>query len=185
MSRASHLTRVVFVHSRLPDMRLERCSTARPTRCQGIVVWFVNRLVAEEMATGELGEVGYGIRITWVDLAEAVDEIDLMTAGLYALLEDAQDSRSRISQRINMDSQRVNLLIGDRMTLQETELQTHRDHVYAYETHLQAHQTQLQCGYSHSDTTSGRVVITARAAEESRQPGPEARIPDHQDASGI
>ncbi|GJY11291.1 hypothetical protein Tco_0379476 [Tanacetum coccineum] len=66
---------------------------------------------------------------------------------------------------------RVDLLMGDRMTLQETvwmveeeayasreawahsiglsqaihqELQTHRDHVYAHETHLQAHQTQHQ-----------------------------------------
>ncbi|GJR10228.1 putative reverse transcriptase domain-containing protein [Tanacetum coccineum] len=70
-----------------------------------------------------------------------------------------------------MNSQRVDLLMGDRMTLQETvwmveeeayasreawahsiglgqathqELQTHRDHVYAHETYLQAHQTQLQ-----------------------------------------
>ncbi|GJX02064.1 hypothetical protein Tco_0185977 [Tanacetum coccineum] len=127
---------------------------------------------------------------TWVDPAEAVPEIAPMTVGevntrvtelaelhehdtqdLYALLEDAQDSRSRISQRVDMDSQRVDLLMGDRMTLQETvwmveeeayasreawahsigfsqathqELQTHRDHVYAHETHIQAHQTQLQ-----------------------------------------
>ncbi|GJY36586.1 hypothetical protein Tco_0421964 [Tanacetum coccineum] len=93
------------------------------------------------------------------------------TQDLYALLEDAQDSRSRISQRVDMDSQRVDLLMGDRMTLQETvwmveeeayasreawarsiglsqathqELQTHHDHVYAHETYLQAHQTQLQ-----------------------------------------
>ncbi|GJV15484.1 reverse transcriptase domain-containing protein [Tanacetum coccineum] len=70
-----------------------------------------------------------------------------------------------------MESQRVDLLMQDRMTLQETvwimeeeayasreawahsiglsqvahhELQTHRDHVYAYETHIQAHQVQLQ-----------------------------------------
>ncbi|GKG31423.1 hypothetical protein Tco_0423911, partial [Tanacetum coccineum] len=93
------------------------------------------------------------------------------THDLYALLEDAQDGRTRISQRVAMDSQRVDLLMGDRMTLQETvwivkeeayasreawahsiglsqvthkELQTHRDHVYAHETHLQAYQTQLQ-----------------------------------------
>ncbi|GJT42509.1 hypothetical protein Tco_0951224 [Tanacetum coccineum] len=77
------------------------------------------------------------------------------TQDLYALLEDAQDGRSRISQRVEMNSQRVDLLMGDRMTLQETvwmveeeayasreawahsiglgqathqELQTHRDH---------------------------------------------------------
>ncbi|GKG37265.1 hypothetical protein Tco_0447438, partial [Tanacetum coccineum] len=85
------------------------------------------------------------------------------TQDLYALLEDAQDSRSRISQRADMDSQWVDLLMGDRMTLQETvwmveeevcasreawalsiglsqatyeELQTHHDHVYVHETHL-------------------------------------------------
>ncbi|GJV53771.1 putative reverse transcriptase domain-containing protein [Tanacetum coccineum] len=84
-------------------------------------------------------DVGYGIRDTWVDPAEAVPEIASMTVGevkigvielaelherdtqdLYALLEDAQDSRSRISQRVDMNSQRVDLLMGDRMTLQET-----------------------------------------------------------------
>ncbi|GJS73193.1 putative reverse transcriptase domain-containing protein [Tanacetum coccineum] len=95
-------------------------------------------------------------------------------------LEDAQDGRTRISQRVAMDSQRVDLLMRDMMTLQETvwmvrgrrlcfpaswarsiglsqathqELQTHRDHVYAHETYLQAHQTQLQRKYSQSDTT--------------------------------
>ncbi|GJX49921.1 hypothetical protein Tco_0276766 [Tanacetum coccineum] len=137
-----------------------------------------------------ISEVGYGIRDTWVDPTEAVPEISPMTMGevnarvtklielhehdtqdLYALLEDAQDGRTRISQRVAMDSHRVDLLIGDRMNLQETvwmvedeayasreawshsiglsqathqELQTHRDHVYAHETHIQAHQTQLQ-----------------------------------------
>ncbi|GJZ70402.1 hypothetical protein Tco_0633952 [Tanacetum coccineum] len=81
-----------------------------------------------------------------------------------------QHGRTRISQRVAMDSQRVDLLMGDRMTLQETvwiveeeayasreawahsiglsqtvhhELQTHRDHVYAHETQIQAHQTHL------------------------------------------
>ncbi|GKF51748.1 hypothetical protein Tco_0148215 [Tanacetum coccineum] len=49
---------------------------------------------------------------TWVDPAEAVPEIAPMTVG--------EDSRTRISQRVTMDSQWVDLLIGDRMTLQET-----------------------------------------------------------------
>ncbi|GJR37029.1 putative reverse transcriptase domain-containing protein [Tanacetum coccineum] len=62
-------------------------------------------------------EVGYGIRDTWVDPAEAVPEIAPMTLGevntmvtklaelhehdtedLYALLKDAQEGRTRISQ---------------------------------------------------------------------------------------
>ncbi|GJS16765.1 putative RNA-directed DNA polymerase, eukaryota, reverse transcriptase zinc-binding domain protein [Tanacetum coccineum] len=135
-------------------------------------------------------DVGYGIRDTWVDPAEAVPEVAPVTLGevstrvvklaevhkrdiqdMYALLEDAQDGRSRISRRVDRDSQRVDLLMMDRMTLQETvwmveeeayasreawahsiglsqatyqELQTHRDHVYAHETHIQAHQTPLQ-----------------------------------------
>ncbi|GJZ54118.1 hypothetical protein Tco_0609003 [Tanacetum coccineum] len=77
-------------------------------------------------------DVGYGIRDTWVDPAEAVSEIAPMTVeevntwvtklvelheqdtqDLYALLEDAQDSRYRISQQVDMDSQWVNLLMGD------------------------------------------------------------------------
>ncbi|GJV22201.1 putative reverse transcriptase domain-containing protein, partial [Tanacetum coccineum] len=164
-------------------------STARPVRGQGIDYGFVSTVDAEERRQG-IRDVGYGIRDTWVDPAEAVPEIAPMTVGevntrvvelaelherdtqdLYALLEDAQDGRSRISQRVEMNSQRVDLLMGDRMTLQETvwmveeeayasreawahsiglgqathqELQTHRDHVYAHETYLQAHQTQLQ-----------------------------------------
>nr|GEZ89963.1 hypothetical protein [Tanacetum cinerariifolium] len=132
----------------------------------------------------------YGIRDTWIDPAEAVPEIasttlekvntrvtelaelhELDTQDLYALLEDAQDSRTRISQRVAMDSQRVDLLMGDRMTLQEIvwivkdeayaareawaqlvglnqtahhELQTLRVQVYAHDYQLQAHQAQLQ-----------------------------------------
>nr|GEY10167.1 hypothetical protein [Tanacetum cinerariifolium] len=135
-------------------------------------------------------EVGYGIRDTWIDPAEAVPEMasttlekvntrvaelaelhEHDTQDLYALLEDAQDGRTRIPQQVAMDSQRVDLLMGDRMTLQETvwiveeeayaareawtqlvglnqiahhELQTLREQVYAQEYQLQAHQEQLQ-----------------------------------------
>ncbi|GJU24910.1 putative reverse transcriptase domain-containing protein [Tanacetum coccineum] len=64
-------------------------STARPTRGQGIDYGFVSTVDAEERRQG-IRDVGY---------------------------EDAQDSRSRISQRVDMDSQRVDLLMGDRMTL--------------------------------------------------------------------
>ncbi|GKB99755.1 putative reverse transcriptase domain-containing protein [Tanacetum coccineum] len=112
--------------------------TARPTRGRGIDYGFVSTVDAEARRQG-ISEVGYGIRDTWVDPAEAVPEIAPTTLGevntrvtelaelhehdtqdLYALLEDAQDGRTRISQRVAMDSQRVDLLIGDRMTLQET-----------------------------------------------------------------
>nr|GEV13307.1 putative reverse transcriptase domain-containing protein [Tanacetum cinerariifolium] len=84
-------------------------------------------------------KVGYGIRDTWVDPAEAVPETAPMTLGqvntrvtklaelhkhdtqdLYALLEDTQDSRTHISQRVTTDSQQVDLLMEDRITHQET-----------------------------------------------------------------
>ncbi|GJQ94997.1 hypothetical protein Tco_0006136 [Tanacetum coccineum] len=113
-------------------------STARPTRGRGIDYGFVSTVDAEERRQG-IRDVGYEIRDTWVYPAEAVPEIAPMTVGevntrvtelaelherdtqdLYALLEDAQGSRSRISQRVDMDSQRVDLFMGDKMTLQET-----------------------------------------------------------------
>ncbi|GKD29978.1 hypothetical protein Tco_1240756 [Tanacetum coccineum] len=161
-------------------------STARG---RGTDYGFVNTVDVEARRQG-IRDVGYGIRDTWVDPAKAVPEIALVTLGevstrvvelaelhehdtqdLYALLEDAQDGRSRISQRVDGNTQQVDLLMGDRMTLQETvwiveeevyaarvawnhwiglsqatyqELQSHRDHVYAHETHIQANQTQLQ-----------------------------------------
>ncbi|GKA31937.1 hypothetical protein Tco_0718304 [Tanacetum coccineum] len=191
---------------------IEESSTARPTGGRGVDYGFVSTVDAEARRQG-ISEVGYGIRDTWVDPAEAVPEIAPMTVGevntrvtelaelherdtqdLYALLEDAQDGRTRISQRVAMDSQRVDLLMGDRMTLQETvwiveeeayasreawahsiglsqathqELQTHRDHMQ------QAEMATLR-------KTDSRRQEQTRA----RQPTPDARIPDHQDASG-
>ncbi|GJV02621.1 hypothetical protein Tco_1336190 [Tanacetum coccineum] len=270
--------RLWLVHYIGPNMRIGESSTARlgPVRGQGNRIWVCTSSVDAEERRQGIRDVGYGIRDTWVDPAEAVPEIAPMTVGevntrvvglaelherdtqdLYALLEDAQDGRSRISQRVDMNSQRVDLLMGDRMTLQETvwmveeeayasreawahsiglsqathqELQTHRDHVYAHETYLQAHQTQLQLQSTliqtqhqvhetrfHMQQTEiaalretdrrrqDQMVETLRVIRDmrremsdmqaellalreqrriARQPGPEARIPDHQEASG-
>ncbi|GJY72727.1 hypothetical protein Tco_0477158 [Tanacetum coccineum] len=169
----------------------------------GIDYGFFSTVDAEVRRQG-IDEVGYGIRDTWVDPAEAVPGIAHMTVGevntrvteltelherntqdLYALLEDAHDGRTRISQRVAMDSQRVDLLMGDRMTLQETathqELQTHHDHVYAHETHIQA---QLHLQSTLIQTQHQAELLAHREHQRrARQPGPDARIPDHQDAS--
>nr|GEY89056.1 tRNA modification GTPase mnme [Tanacetum cinerariifolium] len=51
------------------------------------------------------------------------------TQDLYALLEDAYDSRTRISQRVTVDSQRVDLLMDDRIAHQET-IQIVEDEAY-------------------------------------------------------
>ncbi|GJV23681.1 hypothetical protein Tco_1376376 [Tanacetum coccineum] len=151
-----------------------------------------------------ISEVGYGIRDTWVDPAEAVPEIAPMTVGevntrvtelaelhkhdrqdLYALLEDAQDGRTRISHRVAMDSQRVNLFMGDRMTLQETvwimeeEAYASRE-AWAHSIGLsQATHQELQTHLDHAELLAHR-----EQQRRARQPGPNARIPDHQDASG-
>nr|GEX24081.1 putative reverse transcriptase domain-containing protein [Tanacetum cinerariifolium] len=116
--------------------KIRESSTARPTRGRGIDYGFVNTLDAEARQQG-IEEVGYGIRDTWVDPAEAVSKIAPMTVGevntrvtelaelyehdthdLYALLEDVQDSRTRISQQVTKDSQRVDLRIMATVTRQ-------------------------------------------------------------------
>ncbi|GKF80961.1 hypothetical protein Tco_0239563, partial [Tanacetum coccineum] len=78
-------------------------STTRPTRGRGIDYGFVSMVDAEERRQG-IRDVGYGIKDTWVDPEEAVPEIAPMTVG-----EDAQEGRSRISQRGAMLSERVGL----------------------------------------------------------------------------
>ncbi|GKB20425.1 hypothetical protein Tco_0854348, partial [Tanacetum coccineum] len=98
-----------------PRYEVRESSTARPTGGPGIDYGFVSTVDAEARRRG-IREAGYRIRDTWVDPAEAVPVITPMTVGevntrvtelvelhehdtqdLYALLEDAQDSRTRIS----------------------------------------------------------------------------------------
>nr|GEX78091.1 hypothetical protein [Tanacetum cinerariifolium] len=95
-------------------------STARPTGGQRIDYGFVSTLDAEARGRG-IGEVGV------IELAE-LHEHD--TQDLYALLEDAQDSRTRISQQVVVDLQRVDLLIEDMIAHQKT-IQIVEDEAYA------------------------------------------------------
>ncbi|GKB69717.1 hypothetical protein Tco_0931129 [Tanacetum coccineum] len=100
---------------------IEESSTVRPTRGRGVDYRFFSTIDAKARRQG-ISEVGYGIRDTWVDPAEAVSKVAPMTVGevntmvtelaelhehdtqdLYALLEDAQDGRTRISQLVAMD----------------------------------------------------------------------------------
>ncbi|GKE78671.1 hypothetical protein Tco_1544791, partial [Tanacetum coccineum] len=195
---------------------VEKSSTARPTRDQGIDYGFVSKVDAKERRQGTR-DVGYGIRDTWVDSAEAVPKIAPMTVGevnarvtelaelhehdthdLYALLKDAQDSRSRISQRVDMDSQRVDLLMRDMMTLQETVWMVHETRFQKQQAELAAlretdrrHQAQMvktlrvirDMRQEMSDMQAELLALRGQQ-RRARQPGPEARIPDHQDASG-
>nr|GEY06692.1 hypothetical protein [Tanacetum cinerariifolium] len=130
-------------------------------------------------------EVGYGIRDIWIDPAETVPDMASTT------LE--KDGRTRISQRVAMDLQRVDLLTGDTMTLQETiwimeeeayaareawaqsvglsqtvhhELQTLREQVYAQEYQLQTHQAQLQLQSTLIQHSSSYMRPTIRCSKQ-------------------
>nr|GEW83266.1 hypothetical protein [Tanacetum cinerariifolium] len=94
-------------------------STARPIGGRGIDNGFVSTLDAEARRRG-IGEVGV------TELAE-LHEHD--THDLYALLEEARDSRTRISQRVVVDSQHVHLLTEDMIAYQET-IQIVEDEAY-------------------------------------------------------
>nr|GFA84940.1 hypothetical protein [Tanacetum cinerariifolium] len=131
-----------------PRYEVDESSTARSTEGRGIYYGFISTLDAEARRRG-IKEVGYSIRDTWVDLAKEVPEIAPMTLGevntrvielaelhehnrhdLYALLEDAQEGRTLISQRVTIDSQRVDLLMKDRIAHQET-IQIVEEEAYA------------------------------------------------------
>ncbi|GJR46491.1 reverse transcriptase domain-containing protein [Tanacetum coccineum] len=187
-----------------PRYEIRESSTARPIRGRGIDYGFVSTVDAEARRQG-INEVGYDIRDTW-------------------------EGRTCISQRVTIDSQRVDLIMEDRITHQETiqiieeeayasreawahaiglsqavhsELQTHREQVYAHEFQLHAHQTQLQLQGTliqtqHQMAETLRVMRDMRLEmgdmqtellalrgkhRRARQPGSDARAPDHQEAT--
>nr|GFD10238.1 hypothetical protein [Tanacetum cinerariifolium] len=76
-----------------------------------------------EIAPMTVGEVNTKV----IKLAE-LHEHD--TQDLYTLLENAQDSKTRISQLVTVDSQRVDLLMKDMIAHQET-IQIMEDEAYA------------------------------------------------------
>ncbi|GJR99848.1 hypothetical protein Tco_0316357 [Tanacetum coccineum] len=150
-------------------------STTRPTRDRGIDYGFVSIVDAEERQQGTR-DVGYGIRDTWVDPAGTVPEIAPMT-DLYALLEDAQD-------RDSMDGGGGGLCFPRGLGLLDRIESGIPD-------------TATAAGYSHSDITSvirdmrremsdmqTELLALREQQRRARQPGPEARILDHQDAFG-
>nr|GEV08643.1 putative reverse transcriptase domain-containing protein [Tanacetum cinerariifolium] len=134
-----------------------------------------------------IGEVGYGIRDTWIDPIETVPEIAPMTMrevntrvkelaelhehdtqDLYDLLEDAQDSRTRIYQRVVIDSQWVDLLIEDMIAHQET-IQIVEDEAYAARD-AWAHSIRLrQAVYSELQTQQEQEDGSHNSYEDNRR----------------
>ncbi|GKB63049.1 putative reverse transcriptase domain-containing protein [Tanacetum coccineum] len=182
-------------------------STAKPTRGRGIDYRFVSTVDAEERRQG-IRDVGYGIRDTWVDPAEAVPEIAPMTVGevntrvtelaelhehdtqdLYALLEDAQD-----------------IWMVEEEAYASREAWAHSiGLIQVHETRFQMQQAELAALQEMGRRLQAQMVETLRVIRDmrremsdmqtellalrgqqrrARQPGPDAMIPDHQDASG-
>ncbi|GKC86570.1 hypothetical protein Tco_1147219, partial [Tanacetum coccineum] len=142
--------------------------------------------------------VGYGIRDTWVDPAEAVPEIAPMTVGevntrvtelaelhehdtqdLYALLEDAQD-------RDSMDGGRGGLCFSrgldslDRIESGTPDTATAAGHQAQMVETLRV----IRDMRREMSDMQAELLALREQQRRARQPGPEARIPDHQDASG-
>ncbi|GJR80336.1 hypothetical protein Tco_0151121 [Tanacetum coccineum] len=174
-------------------------STARPIRDRGIDYGFVSTIDVEERRQ-EIRDDGCSIRNTWVDSAEVVPEIAPMavrevnprvtelaelyehdTQDLYALLEDAQDSRSRISQRVDMDSQRVH---ETRFQMQQAELAALRETDRRRQAQMVETLRVIRDMRREMSDMQAELLSLREQQRRARQPGPEARIPDHQDASG-
>nr|GEX76645.1 hypothetical protein [Tanacetum cinerariifolium] len=134
--------------------------------------------VEAEIRHRAIGEVGYGIRDTWIDLAEAVPEMAPTTL-----------------------EKRVDLLMRDRMTLQETVWIMKEEAYTAREA--QAHSTEM-AGLRETDRVrQSQIVETLRVMRDMRremgdmqakllalcgqsrrsgQLGGDVRVPNHQDA---
>ncbi|GJS05433.1 hypothetical protein Tco_0321941 [Tanacetum coccineum] len=108
----------------------------------------------------------------------------------------AQDRRSRISQLFDMELVRGHLLMAEMMTLPGDMMATHHRASDPPVLKCNAHETHLQATSKPQLTAARSMVSTARAAVQAellalreqkrraRQSGPDARSPDHQDASG-
>ncbi|GKE53640.1 hypothetical protein Tco_1488796, partial [Tanacetum coccineum] len=117
-----------------------------------------------------------GSRVT--ELAELYEH-DMQD--LYALLEDAQDSRTRISQRetvliVEEEAYASREAWAHVIGLSQAvhfELQTHREQVYAHESQLYAHQTQLQL--------QGILIQTQHQVHETRSQMQQAEMAELRD----
>ncbi|GKE77843.1 hypothetical protein Tco_1543963 [Tanacetum coccineum] len=76
------------------------------------------------------------------------------------------------------------------------ELQTHHEQIYAHESQIQAHRTQLQLQgtliqtqhqvhetHSQMQQTEMAELRDTSRIRKAQMPGPDVRVPDHQDAS--
>ncbi|GKB24630.1 hypothetical protein Tco_0864031 [Tanacetum coccineum] len=165
-------------------MRSGRVLLVDLQKVEGVDYGFVITVDAEARRQG-ISEIGYGIRDTWLDPAEAVPEIAPMTMGevntrvielvelhehdthdLYALLEDAQDGDS-------MDCKGGGLCFPRGLgSLDRIESGDPSGASDPPDMRLEMSDIQAE------------LLAHRGQQRRARQQGPDARIPDHQDAFG-
>ncbi|GJS30073.1 hypothetical protein Tco_0490693 [Tanacetum coccineum] len=174
-------------------------STARPTRGRGIDYGFVSTVDAEERRQG-IRDVGYGIRDTWVDPAEAVPEIAPITeeSQYYRniwMVRGANASREAWSHSIGMSSTHPEFRPIVIMCMHTRPISRHTRHSYSCRVLSFRHNNRRQAQMVETlrvikdmrremSDMQAKLLALREQQRRARQPGPEARIPDHQDASG-
>ncbi|GJV93060.1 putative reverse transcriptase domain-containing protein [Tanacetum coccineum] len=176
--------------------KIGESSTARPTRDRGIDYEFISTVDAEERRQG-IRDVGYDIRDTWVDPVEVVPEIAPMTVeevntrvtelaelhehdtqDLYGLLEDAQD-------RDSMDGGRGGLCfprgLGSLDRIESGDPSGASDPLRQAQM-VETLRVMRDMRREMSDMQAELLALREQWGR-TRQPAPDARIPDHQDAS--
>nr|GEW73930.1 hypothetical protein [Tanacetum cinerariifolium] len=177
--------------STLSRYEIGKSSTARPTRGRGIDYGFVSTLDAEVRQRG-IGEVGYGIRDTWVDPTEAVLEIVPMTLGerIDLLMEDRiahQETILIVEEDAYVTQEAWVHSIGLSQAV-HSELQTHMQQAKIAELRETGRRRQVQLVETlrvmgdmrqEMGDMQAELLVVRERPRRARQPVPDARIPDH------
>nr|GEY39196.1 putative reverse transcriptase domain-containing protein [Tanacetum cinerariifolium] len=162
---------------------VKESSTARPTEGRGIDYGFVSTLDAEARRRG-IGEVGYGIRDTWVDQIEIVPEIAPMTVGerVDLLIEDMIAHKETI-QIMEEEAYAVREAWAHLIRLSQavhSKLQTHQEQV----RQAQMVETLLVMGDMRREmgNMQAKLLALREQSRRARQPRGDARVSNHQDA---
>ncbi|GJT04877.1 hypothetical protein Tco_0839339, partial [Tanacetum coccineum] len=183
--------------------------TARPTRGRGIDYGFVSTVDAEERRQG-IRDVGYGIRDTWVDPTEAVsrystydrEEVNTRVIELYAELHNGihnlyaptkrmlkKESRTPVRQlQLQSTPFRHQPSVHETITLshmqQEAELAALQETDRRRQDQMVETLRVIRDMRREMSDMQAELLALREQQRRARQPGPETRIPDHQDASG-
>ncbi|GJS12663.1 hypothetical protein Tco_0407135 [Tanacetum coccineum] len=161
-------------------------STARPTRGRRVDYGFASTLDAEERRQG-IREVGYGIRDTWVDPVEAVLEIALMTVGDVGKIDcnrlntgsitvkSGSYIKSIMSFRPTVHETRSQMQQAEMIELRETD---HMRQAHIVETLRVMRDIRREMGDMQAE-----LLALREQQRRAREPRPDVRAPDHQDAS--